>query len=83
MSNGSGNELVVPFGPGTVKIVAPSVDVTVLAGNNHPIQCTGTSFSAPMVTGTLGLLLAQTPSLRGNPAALGSRRTGRFLRAHD
>ncbi len=65
----------VAFGPNTVDIVAPSQNHVVLNFGGGTNTCTGTSYATPMVTGTIGLLLARNanPPIRGNAATVLSR----------
>jgi len=59
------------FGPNSVDIVAPGTNHTLLnvAVGTNP-GCQGTSFAAPMVTGTVGLVLTNNPGIQGNAAAV-------------
>jgi hypothetical protein len=62
------------FGPVAIKIAAPGENHTTLSINSTVTTgCNGTSFSAPMVTGALGLMVAQNNALNGNPSTLLNR----------
>ena len=62
------------FGPVAIKIAAPGENHTTLSINSQVTAgCSGTSFSAPMVTGALGLMVAQNSALSGNPSTLLNR----------
>lgn len=65
------------YGPMTVAIAAPATGFTVLnstnigdgpAGPRVWKGCEGTSYAAPMVSGTIGLMIAADPQLQGNAA---------------
>jgi hypothetical protein len=60
----------VAFGRGVVDIAAPADLFTVIDIVGIPYFCGGTSFAAPLVTGTVGLLIANEPSLKGDASAL-------------
>jgi hypothetical protein len=64
------------FGPNTIDIVAPSTNHTLLdMGGGVNTGCGGNSFAAPMVTGTIGLVIAANvnPPIQGNAATVISR----------
>jgi hypothetical protein len=62
------------FGSSVVDIAAPGESHTVLGfGSGVNEDCSGTSLAAPMVTGTVGLIIANEPDLRGDAEALRSR----------
>lgn len=65
----------VAFGTGTVDIVAPSQNHTVLDFGGGTNVCSGTSYATPLVTGTIGLIIANNanPPLQGNAATVISR----------
>lgn len=53
-----------------VEIAAPRDGIVGLAFDEETLNCTGTSYGAPMVTGTLGLMIAANSGLRGDPTEL-------------
>lgn len=64
------------FGPTTVNIAAPGTGITMLQDTSSGgglISCSGTSFAAPFVTGTVGLMLAADQSMIGDPAKIKAR----------
>ena len=63
------------FGPNTVDIAAPSTNHTVLNFGGGTNTCGGTSYATPMVTGTIGLLIANNvnPPTQGSAPALINR----------
>ncbi len=67
------------WGPLSVDLIAPGVDILSTAPGNSYQFMTGTSMASPHVTGVLALMLAQTPGLGWQAAITRLRSTSRPL----
>jgi len=61
------------YGPASIDISANGENHTMLGYGVTIAGCSGNSFTAPQVVGTIGLMIANNPALEGNPAALINR----------